>query len=107
MNRNLTHQLAFHIGEAKFASELKLSDIAALFEKFGFTPAAAERFRTGKLAELLLRLDDAIDDETKGMKDFADLIGTEIRALADILKLEIEFCERDYYAAAAGGWASS
>lgn len=107
LNPRLTHQLAFHIGKAEFASDLKIEDIAVLFEKFGFTPAAAERFRTGRLAELLLALDKAADEEARGMKDFADLIGTESRALAGVMKLKIELSERDYYAPRAGGWASS
>lgn len=107
LNPRLTHQLAFHIGKAEFASDLKIEDIAALFEKFGFTPAAADRFRTGKLAELLLALDIAVDEETRDLKNFADLIGTESRALADVTKLKIELSERDYYTASAGGWTLS
>lgn len=107
LNPQVTHQMAFHIGNAEFASDLKIQDFAILFKKFGFTKAASDRFRTGKLIELMEALDNATDEEADGMKDFADLIGTEMHALADVMRLEIKLSERDYYTASAGGWASS
>lgn len=101
------HDLAFDIGGAKRAEDISIDDFAVLFRTFNFTSAAATRFAQNEIGAMLERLDEIVDETAPGIKDFADLIGTQSRRIADVLELDVDLSERDLYVTGAGGWAPS
>lgn len=101
------HDLAFRIGEATTAEHLSARDVALFLNQAGMTKAAARRFTKVQLARLFGSLDSAIDAELNGMKDFGDLIGTELRRLNNALDLDMRVIERDFFTPRAPGWAAS
>lgn len=107
LNANYTHTLAFRLGGCEDAAQLDLEAFRRLLLVFGLRRAAATRFVKNDIATLLLTIDKGLDSELKGLKDFADLAGGEIRRVANALELDLPLQPRDHFAARAGGWAAS
>lgn len=102
-----THDFAFRIGGAANAETLTGADLLSFLGAAGLSKAAASRFAKQEVAALLKTLDAAIDIELGGLKDFADLIGGEMRRLTELLDIDIALTERDCFMPRAPGWAAS
>lgn len=107
LNDRYTHQLAFHIGEARFAHRLTAEDYSRLFAAFGMSSRAAERFARGEVAKLIMRLHEAAQTQLPGLKSFADFIAGETIRLSETLELGLRLEPRDHFSTRAGGWTSS
>lgn len=107
LSSRYTHELAFKIGNAESFDEMKPADLMQFIQTFGpKTESATKRFLEGEVGPMLLTLDQAADELSKlGLKDFDDLIGREIEKLSELLGLNLDIRERDYFATSSRGWS--
>lgn len=100
-----TDQLAFNIGSATYFDEMRPEDLEALLRSFGLVGRRAERFVHGPVRVMLTTLEQTARSLRRArLSNLDDLIGREIERLADLLGLELEIAERDYFGG-GGGWA--
>ena len=101
-----THELAFKIGNAVMGDNITREDFNLFFNQMGLTETAYERFRNESIRGILVTLDQCSEEELvqNGLRDFDCLFGVEAEKIADKLDLDINFRERDFFAATAGGW---
>ncbi|MFZ3035610.1 MAG: HipA domain-containing protein [Parvibaculum sp.] len=106
LSNRYTHELAFKIGEAENFDEIKPADLMEFIHSFGpKTEGATRRFLQNEIGPMILTLDQTAHELTSmGHKDFDDLIGREIEKITNLLGLNLEIRERDYFGTAAGGW---
>ena len=104
MNPKLLSEMGFNIGNAKTSEDITSGDLAALFSIFGLSAPAANRFARDEIAPMFQKMDKAGAD--LGLKDFDDMMGQNLEALAAASGLSLHIRERDYYAPKGGGWAS-
>ncbi|SIN83158.1 serine/threonine-protein kinase HipA [Parasphingorhabdus marina DSM 22363] len=108
LSSEYTHELAFNIGEAKSADEIKNTDIAIFLAQFGLEENRASRFQKEDVAKLLSTVDQAASELIKDNdKNFDDLVGHEISRLSSIMELDLPIRTRDFHAIAGGGWQLS
>jgi len=104
----VTQDFSFRIGNAERFSSLTGRDITAFFADFGLSTAAAARFVSDTIVPMLKQIDQVSGDlSAQGLKDFDDLIGREVRKLAELLGVNVSIRNRDYYSPSAGGWRLS
>lgn len=107
LNSRLKADMGFLIGCAATLELLTVHDMARLFQTFGFTDRAAERFARDDLAPMMLAIDAAAGNRRHIPKDMDDMIGANIAHLAQACGLELPLRERDHYQAIGGGWVAS
>jgi serine/threonine-protein kinase HipA len=105
LDASVTHQLAFDIGAAQHAENLRRTDLEAFLATFGLTAAGRRRFLDERVAGLVEAM-EALTAELAGVKDLDDLIGRETEQLVDAIGLKLAIRSRDFFAVRQGGWAS-
>lgn len=86
LNPKYTHELAFGIGDARFAVDLTKADLIDLLGRFGVVPAgAAIKILRDVIIPIFADLDQATLGLGPGLKDFHDFIGNELSRLAEII----------------------
>ncbi|MES1991379.1 MAG: HipA domain-containing protein, partial [Pseudomonadota bacterium] len=103
-----THEIAFEIGEAEYFDQMATSDLHNFMHICGLrTPGAIRRYCENDLSPMLSTIDAVADELTsRGQKDFDDLIGRKIGRLSELLTLNLEIRERDYFAPKGEGWGA-
>ncbi|CAL4869983.1 hypothetical protein MMA231_04281 (plasmid) [Asticcacaulis sp. MM231] len=108
LNDRYTEQLAFNLGTAKTLEDVTAADVEAFFATFGIEGSRYRRFLDTEVKPLLNQLDAFAEGLIRqNMKGFDDLIGGNLRHLADALSLPLEVRERDLFVARGGGWLSA
>jgi len=109
LNKNYTHELAYNIGGATHAIDIKVENYAAFFKVLGLSGAAATRYVNNHVSKLLETIDAHSREifAEQNLKQFDDLFGEEAQRIIDVLGIDLTLRERDLYVQQAGGWASS
>jgi serine/threonine-protein kinase HipA len=105
LDRSVTHDFSFNIGNAERLEDLRRADVVSLLSSFGLSGAAQSRFIVEVLAPIISDADEASRTLTsQGLKDFDDLIGREASRLIDELAIDVEIRRRDYFSLSQSGW---
>ncbi|WP_282008770.1 HipA domain-containing protein [Brevundimonas aveniformis] len=107
MNATLKSDMGFRIGNAETVEALTIHDMAQLFQTFGFSDQAAERFARDELAPMMLVLEMRSGDRECVPKDLDDLIGNNLERVSEACGLELPLRERDVHQPVGGGWVAS
>lgn len=111
LDDSLTDELAFRIGSAQRLDEIAIQDFDAFLRVMGIDSGPARRrLRVRYSHEIASALAARLDELNEhGMKRFADLIASNIRALLGNLEIDIPETanERDAFLGRAGGWLLS
>jgi serine/threonine-protein kinase HipA len=99
LDRELTSDFAFRLGEATDLKSLTAIDLVRFLKVFGLTDAAVPRFMVDQLAPMIERLEVAAPQIPHRLKDFDDLLGRETEQLVDTLELGLPVRPRDSFAA--------
>lgn len=105
LHARYTHELAYNIGGASYFDDMTPDNMAAYLAEFGLEGARARRFVEGPVRLMLTEL-EARSRLLRGigLRFFDDLIGRELKQLADLLGLAIDIGERGYIGPGGGGW---
>jgi serine/threonine-protein kinase HipA len=108
LDPDVTHALAYRIGEAEELEAIRPDDIEAFLDVFGISGARARRFIQTVARPMMHRLEEesAALGQAK-LKKFDNLIGRELAQLDEVFRLDLELRERDYFLARGGGWLAS
>ncbi|MEJ5978816.1 HipA domain-containing protein [Novosphingobium sp. PS1R-30] len=108
LHGRFTHQLAVHLGGATDFDDMTTDHMLAFLAEFGLQGPRARRFINGPVREMLETIEARSGMlRTIGLRLFDDLIGREIDHLAQILEIDLDIRERDYFEPAGGGWLAS
>ncbi len=101
LDRSTTADLAYRIGNAQTIPEITQADVHGFLSTLGYKSEAGRRRMLNRIVpELFALLDSQLDQlQKQGLKDFADLIGTNIRTLAGSLGFDVlrKAADRDTY----------
>lgn len=109
LDRSVTHDFSFNIGQAEKMADLTAPDIAACISAIGL----ARTMRTEKsraryfneLGALLQDVEDSLDMmEGPSLKACRDMISQNITTVAEILDVPVKQQSRDSFVAQGGGW---
>jgi serine/threonine-protein kinase HipA len=103
-----THELAYRLGGAAHFDEMTREQMTDLFAEFGLERGRARRFIEGPVRAMFTTIEQRAPLLREiGQRFFDDLIGRELTRLAELLDLDVDIRERDYFAPAGsgGGWA--
>lgn len=109
LDRSVTHDFSFNIGQAERMADLTAPDIAACISAVGL----ARTMRTEKsraryfneLRALLQDVEDSLDMmEGPSLKACRDMISQNIAIVAEILDVAVTQQSRDTFVAQGGGW---
>ncbi len=111
LDDSLTNELAFRIGSARRLEEIAIQDFDGFLRVMGIDSGPARRrLRVRYSDEIASALAARLDELNEhGMKRFADLIASNIRALLGNLEVDVPEAakERDAFLGHAGGWLLS
>lgn len=100
-----TDQLAFDIGTASRFEDMTRDDVFAFLGAFGLAGRRAERLVYGLIRSMFLTLEQvAVNLRRIDLKLLDDLIGRELAHFDEVLGLDLDLRERDYFGARGGGW---
>jgi len=109
LDRSVTHDFSFNIGQAERMADLTAPDIAACISAIGLPRTMrTEKSRAryfNELGALLQDVEDSLDMmEGPSLKACRDMISQNIAAVAEILDVPVKQQSRDTFVAQGGGW---
>lgn len=109
LDRSVTHDFSFNIGQAERMADLTAPDIAACISAIGLartmrTEKSRDRY-FNELGALLQDVEDSLDMmEGPSLKACRDMISQNIATVAEILDVAVTQQSRDTFVAQGGGW---
>ncbi len=110
LDNQVTRQLAFNIGMAKFAEDVNRDNLLMMMTELGYGRPRFDKLLEGRLRKIAHAISRTSDKQ--GDKRLTDGLGSQMGMVAEALQVALALPDRDYFSRAvrdqkpnAGGWA--